>query len=136
MTSRGLSLVRAATAKVLEAEPRPSRSSVVGGNPWCPPTMLRDTIELSERHLACAQELVEYAHWRRRTRGQSGVERCLPLLGQSEHEAFSHAGGDVGVARRDGAVDVAHAFVHEDLLGAEVLHHGPVGMAQAVGCEA
>lgn len=32
----------------------------------------------------------------------------------------------------NGAVDVAHALVHEDLLGAEVLHHGPVGMARAV----
>jgi hypothetical protein len=48
---------------------------------------------------AYAQEIVEYAHRRRRTQPQSGVERGLPLLGQAEHEAFAHAAGDVGVAR-------------------------------------
>lgn len=78
---------------------------------------------------AGAQKTVEHAHWRRRTQGQSGVERFLPLLGQAEHEAFAHAGGDVGVACRDGAVDASHPLVHENLLGAEVLHHGAVGVA-------
>lgn len=42
----------------------------------------------------------------------------------------------MGVARGDRAVDVAHAFIHEDLLGAEVLHHRAVGMPQPVGREA
>lgn len=64
------------------------------------------------------------------------VECRLPLLGQAEHEPLAHARGDVGVACRDRAVDVAHVFVHEHLLGAEVLYCHPVGVAMPVGCEA
>jgi hypothetical protein len=31
---------------------------------------------------------------------------------------------------------VAHALVHRDLLGTEVLHHRPMDVAEAVGCKA